>query len=73
MWRLNVPLYGEADAGAIFYRTLRKQLINMQNFTPSEMDSCYFNKTFSDGTQMDITAHVDDLLITDNNACWPCF
>ena len=32
------------------------------------MDSCYFNKTFDDGSQMDITAHVDDLLITDDNA-----
>ena len=26
--RLKVPLYGEVDAGAIFYRTLRKQLVN---------------------------------------------
>ena len=67
VWRLKVPLYGEADAGAIFYRTLRKQLIN-QSFIPSEMDSCYFRKTFENSSTMDITAHVDDLLITDDDA-----
>ena len=32
------------------------------------MDSCYFTKLLEDGSVMDITAHVDDLLITDNNA-----
>ena len=47
VWLLKVPLYGECDAGAIFYRTLRKQLKN-QSFVPSEMDSCYFTKILED-------------------------
>eukprot|EP00965_Chrysotila_dentata_P054403 1804847-Pleurochrysis_carterae.AAC.1 len=36
LWKLLKPLYGEVDAGRIWHRTAKKQLI--QGFTQSEFD-----------------------------------
>ena len=59
VWRLKVPLYGEADAGRIWNRTAVKQLVSVQGFTQSEYDPCYFFKV--DGDQrVDIVLYVDD-------------
>lgn len=68
VWIFKVLLYGECDASAIFHRTLRKQLAHNQSFVPWEMDSCYFIRMLEDGSMMEITAHVDDLLVTDSNS-----
>jgi len=43
---MNVPLYGQGDAGLIWYRTLRTQLVQNQNFNGSECDPSYFWKRY---------------------------
>ena len=68
MWRLKVPLYGEADAGRIWNRTLVKQLVGVQRFTQSEYDPCYFYKILDDGTRMDMVVYVDDAYVVDKNS-----
>ena len=60
VWRLLVPLYGEADAGRIWNRTLVHQLCNVQRFRQSEYDPCYFWKLLADGTRLDLVMYVDD-------------
>ena len=59
VWRLKVPLYGEADAGRIWNRTAVHQLVRVQGFTQSEYDPCYFFKEVS-GERVDIALYVDD-------------
>ena len=59
VWRLKVPLYGEADAGRIWNRTAVNQLVNIQGFTQSEFDPCYFYK-ISGEERVDIALYVDD-------------
>eukprot|EP00965_Chrysotila_dentata_P026291 871852-Pleurochrysis_carterae.AAC.1 len=44
VWKLLKPLYGEADAGRIWHRTAKTQLVQFQGFTQSEVDPCYFFK-----------------------------
>ena len=65
VWRLKVPVYGEADAGRIWNRTLVKQLTQVQKFRQSEYDPCYFYKILKDGTRMDFVMYVDDGYVTD--------
>ena len=60
VWRLKAPLYGEADAGRIWNRTLVHQLVEVQKFTQSQYDPCYFYKWLSDGTRLDLVMYVDD-------------
>ena len=38
VWRLKVPLYGEADAGRIWNRTLVHQLVDVQHFKQSRSE-----------------------------------
>ena len=59
-WRLKKPLYGEADAGRIWNRTLVRQLVQVQKFTQSQYDPCYFWKWLSDGTRLGIVMYMDD-------------
>ena len=68
VWRLLVPLYGEADAGRIWNRTLVRQLVLVQKFTQSEYDPCFFWKHLSDGTRMNLVMYVDDGYVTDSNS-----
>lgn len=68
VWRLRCPLYGEADAGRIWNRTLVKQLTEVQKFEQSQYDPCYFWKHLSDGTRMDLVMYVDDGYVVDNNS-----
>ena len=46
VWKMNVPLYGQGDAGLIWYRTLRNQLIGKQGFNGSDCDPSYFWKRY---------------------------
>eukprot|EP00965_Chrysotila_dentata_P146919 4850608-Pleurochrysis_carterae.AAC.1 len=62
VWKRFKPLYGEADAGRIWYLTAKKQLVTMQAFTQSEFDPCYFYKKYPDGHRVDLVLYVDD--------CW---
>ena len=60
VWRMNVPLYGQEDAGLIWYRTVVEHLVGKQGFTQSEADPCFFYKVYSDGTRFDMVLYVDD-------------
>ena len=66
VWRLNVPLYGEADAGRIWNRTLVRQLVHVQKFRQSEYDPCFFWKHLDDGTRMNLVMYVDDGYVVDS-------
>jgi len=46
VWKMHRPLYGQGDAGRIWYRTLREQLVGKQKFVPSECDPSYFYKRY---------------------------
>ena len=65
VWRLKVPLYGEADAGRIWNRTLVHQLVDVQQFKQSQYDPCYFWKHLKDNTRMDLVMYVDDGYLVD--------
>ena len=66
VWRLKAPLYGEADAGRIWNRTLLQQLVGVQQFEQSQYDPCYFWKHLSDGTRIDMVMYVDDGFVVDS-------
>ncbi|KAL1524379.1 hypothetical protein AB1Y20_019274 [Prymnesium parvum] len=68
VWKLRVPLYGEADAGYIWNRTLVEQLVCVQGFVQSQHDPCLFVKQLADGTTIDICVHVDDGFVTDSGS-----
>eukprot|EP00965_Chrysotila_dentata_P081738 2698317-Pleurochrysis_carterae.AAC.1 len=40
VWKPLKPLYREADAGRIWHRTAKKQLVQVQGSTQSEFDPC---------------------------------
>ena len=63
-----VPLYGEADAGRIWNRTLVRQLVTVQKFQQSEYDPCFFWKHLFDGTRMNVVMYVDDGYVTDSHS-----
>jgi len=63
IWKLNTPLYGQGDAGRIWYRTVSRQLID-QGFTQSYWDPCLYTKEYHDHTTIDLTLYVDDAFIT---------
>jgi hypothetical protein len=66
VWRLKKPLYGQADAGRIWYQTARSQLVDAQSFTASDHDPCLLYKIYESGTRIDISIYVDDAWVTDN-------
>ena len=66
IWRINTPLYGEADAGRIWYKTIVKFLIEERKFTQSKYDPCLFWKVLSDGSRFYIVLYVDDGYSADN-------
>ena len=41
VWRLNTPLYGQGDAGRIWYKTMLWQLL-LQGFVQSHGDPCLY-------------------------------
>jgi hypothetical protein len=44
VWRMRKPLYGQGDAGLIWFRTIREQLTAQQGFHQSDADPSYFWK-----------------------------
>ena len=47
VWRMRKPLYGQGDAGLIWFRTIREQLTGpppQQEFHQSDADPSYFWK-----------------------------
>ena len=61
-------MYGEADAGRIWNRTLVKQLVDVQGFKQSEYDPCYFRKLLADGSRIDLVMYVDDGYVVDSSS-----
>jgi len=60
---LDKALYGCVEAAALWYEVL-KGTIKRDGFEENPYDCCVFNKICSDGSQMTIALHVDDLMIT---------
>ena len=52
IWMLKTPLYGEADAGRIWYQTFMAFLLGERGFTQSKYDPCLLWKTLSIGSRM---------------------
>ena len=67
VWRLKIPLHGEADAGRIWNRTLVRQLRDRQHFNQSEFDPCYFRLVHDNGERVDILMYVDDGYVVTNS------
>ena len=70
VWRLRVPLYGEADAGRLWNRTLVRFLVGPTNgggagWTQSHYDPCFFYKRLGDGSVMHLVMYVDDGYVVD--------
>ena len=61
-------MYGEADAGRIWNRTLVQQLVDVQKFKQSQYDPCYFYKQLADDTRMDLVMYVDDGYVVDSSS-----
>ena len=68
IWKLNTPLYGEADAGRIWYKTLVKFLIEDRGFTQSRYDPCFLWKELEDGSRLNCVIYVDDGYSSDNGS-----
>ena len=67
VWRITGNIYGTKNAPRVWYETLLPQLIGSKlNFTQSEVDPCYLYKIYPDGTRIDITVYVDDILAIDD-------
>ena len=65
IWRLKTPLYGEADAGRIWYQTFMAFLVDERGFTQSRYDPCLLWKTFPSGSRMVLVIYVDDGISSD--------
>ena len=70
MWKLRVPLYGEADAGRLWNRTLVRFLVGPiggggAGWTQSHYDPCFFYKRLGDGSVMHLVIYVDDGYVID--------
>ena len=44
VWKMKTPLYGQGDAGLVWFRTIKNQLTNVQSFNQSDSDPSYFWK-----------------------------
>ena len=44
VWRMRVPLYGQGDAGLVWFQTIKAQLTDKQRFRQSDADPSYFYK-----------------------------
>ena len=68
IWKLLGPLYGEADAGRVWYKTLIKFLIEERGFTQSRYDPCFLWKELPDGSRFNCVIYVDDGYSSDNGS-----
>ena len=44
VWKMMTPLYGQGDAGLVWFRTIKNQLTREQSFNQSDSDPSYFWK-----------------------------
>ena len=67
VWATVRPLYGEPDAGRVWYNTLAYYLMDTEKFVRNHYDPCHFAKTFADGTDLQLHIYVDDGNTWDTN------
>mmetsp|Transcript_11278 Transcript_11278/g.24646 ORF Transcript_11278/g.24646 Transcript_11278/m.24646 type:complete len:169 (+) Transcript_11278:560-1066(+) len=70
VWRLRLPLYGEADAGRMWNRTFVSCLTGPisgggAGWSQSGYDPCYFFKMLADSSRADMVLYVDDGYVID--------
>ena len=68
IWRLKTPLYGEADAGRIWYQTFMRFMIDERGFTQSQYDPCLLWKILSNGSRITCVIYVDDGISSDDGS-----
>ena len=68
VWLLLRPLYGEPDAGRVWYNTFAYHMIEVEGWHRSDYDSCIFTKVFENGAEMFLDLYVDDGCTWDNDA-----
>ena len=73
IWRLRVPLYGEADAGRLWNRTFVRFLTGPIDgggggWSQSGYDPCYFFKILHDNARIDMALYVDDGYVIDSGS-----
>ena len=68
VWLLLRPLYGEPDAGRVWYNTFAYHMIEVEGWNRSDYDSCIFTKVFDGGAEMFLNLYVDDGCTWDNDA-----
>lgn len=61
--RLDKALYGCVEAAALWHADLSAALVR-GGFAPNPYDPCVFNKLGSDGKQITVVVHVDDLHVS---------
>ena len=64
---LDRAMYGCVEAAKLWFDTIRNKLLDM-GFTQNDYDLCVFNRVKNDGPQCTIVLHVDDMLITCEDA-----
>ena len=68
IWRLKTPLYGEADAGRIWYKTFMRFMLEERGFTQSLYDPCLLWKILPNGSRMTCVIYVDDGISSDDGS-----
>ena len=72
---MKVPLYGEADAGRIWHKTLSTYLQlpdsrGGMGFTQSEWDPCFYFRDLPNGSKMFLVVYVDDAYVVDDGSAF---
>ena len=60
-------MYGTLEAAKLWYDNLTSKFAKA-GFTKNPYDECVWNKTMPNGKQISITFHVDDLMVTCEDA-----
>ena len=68
IWRLKTTLYGEADAGRIWYKTFMRFMLEERRFTQSQYDPCLLWKILPNGSRMTCVVYVDDGISSDDGS-----
>ena len=68
IWVLKTPLYGEADAGRIWYKTFIHFMLHERGFTQSKYDPCLLKKKLPNGSLMVCVLYVDDGISSDDGS-----
>jgi hypothetical protein len=65
--QLDKALYGTLEAAKLWYDNLTSKFLQA-GFVKNPYDECVWNKTMLNGQQVTVTFHVDDLVVTCEDA-----